>query len=250
MGVRCCGGSWLARLGCKRPSSFALARLPFRARNGKTVGMTGPRVFDLDQSVAFLRRADPVLAEVIERAGAIEVRPRGPNPFQALSRSIIFQQLSGTAAGAIYRKFQALFGLEGEAFPTPEQVLPLDDETLRSAGLSRQKVASIRSLSEHFVSGELGSEQFEHWEDEEIIAHLTRVRGVGRWTAEMFLMFHLRRPDVLPVNDLGINRAIMKRYGLDAMPKADRVKAIGEPWRPHATVACLYLWRSEDVKTQ
>jgi len=212
--------------------------------------MTGQRVFDLDHSVAFLCRADPVLAEVIERAGTIEVRPPGPGPFQALSRSIIFQQLSGTAAGAIYRKFQALFGLEGEAFPVPEQVLPLDDETLRSAGLSRQKVASIRSLSEHFVSGELGSEQFEHWEDEEIIAHLTRVRGVGRWTAEMFLMFHLRRPDVLPVNDLGINRAIMKRYGLDAMPKADRVKAIGEPWRPHATVACLYLWRSEDVKTQ
>ncbi len=211
--------------------------------------MTGHRAFDLDQSAAFLRRADPVLAEVIERAGTIDVRPRGPNPFQALSRSIIFQQLSGTAAGAIYRKFQALFGLEGEAFPAPEQVLPLDDETLRSAGLSRQKIASIRSLADYFARGELGSEQFEHWEDEEIIAHLTRVRGVGRWTAEMFLMFHLRRPDVLPVNDLGINRAIMKRYGLDAMPKPDRVKAIGEPWRPHATVACLYLWRSEDVKT-
>jgi DNA-3-methyladenine glycosylase II len=205
-------------------------------------------VFDLEQSIAFLRRADPVLDEIIGQVGPIEVRPRGLNAFQALSRSIIYQQLSGTAAGAIYRKFQALFGLEGDAFPEPGLVLPLDDETLRSAGLSRQKIASIRSLSEHFASGELGTEQFDHWEDEEIIAHLTRVRGVGRWTAEMFLMFHLRRPDVLPVNDLGINRAIMKRYGLEAMPKPDVVKAIGKPWRPHATVACLYLWRSEDVK--
>ena len=205
-------------------------------------------VFDLDHSRAYLQSADPVLAALIAQVGHIEVRPTGPNAFQALSRSIIYQQLSGTAAGAIYRKFQALFGLEGEAFPAPEQVLPLDDETLRSAGLSRQKIASIRSLSEHFASGELGTEQFEHWEDEEIIAHLTRVRGVGRWTAEMFLMFHLRRPDVLPVNDLGINRAIMKRYSLEAMPKPDAVRSIGEPWRPHATVACLYLWRSEDVK--
>ncbi len=211
--------------------------------------MPNTHVFDLDHSRAYLRGADPVLAALIDHVGNIEVRPTGPNAYQALSRSIIFQQLSGTAAGAIYRKFQALFGLEGEAFPSPRQVLPLGDDDLRAAGLSRQKIASIRSLSEHFVSGELGSEQFEHWEDEEIIAHLTRVRGVGRWTAEMFLMFHLRRPDVLPVNDLGINRAIMKRYSLDAMPKPDAVRAIGEPWRPHATVACLYLWRSEDVRT-
>jgi 3-methyladenine DNA glycosylase/8-oxoguanine DNA glycosylase len=210
--------------------------------------MAGSRAFDIDHSLAFLRSADPVLATLIEQVGPIEVRPRGPNAFQALSRSIIYQQLSGTAAGAIYRKFQASFDLEGDAFPAPEQVLPRSDDDLRAAGLSRQKIASIRSLSEHFASGELGSEQFEHWEDDEIIAHLTRVRGVGRWTAEMFLMFHLRRPDVLPVNDLGINRAIMKRYGLEAMPKPDAVKAIGEPWRPHATVACLYLWRSEDVK--
>jgi DNA-3-methyladenine glycosylase II len=210
--------------------------------------MPNARTFDMDHSRAHLRSADPVLATLIEQVGPIEVRPSGLNAYQALSRSIIFQQLSGTAAGAIYRKFQALFGLEADAFPAPEQVLPLGDDDLRAAGLSRQKAAAIRSLSEHFASGELGTEQFEHWEDEEIIAHLTRVRGVGRWTAEMFLMFHLRRPDVLPVNDLGINRAIMKRYGLDAMPKPDAVKAIGEPWRPHATVACLYLWRSEDVK--
>ncbi len=166
--------------------------------------MTGSRVFDLAHSLAFLQGADPVLAALIEQVGPIEVRPTGPNAYQALSRSIIFQQLSGTAAGAIYRKFQALFGLEGDAFPAPEQVLPVGDDDLRAAGLSRQKAASIRSLSEHFASGELGTEQFEHWEDEEIIAHLTRVRGVGRWTAEMFLMFHLAVP-TCSRERLGIN---------------------------------------------
>ncbi len=197
--------------------------------------------------VAHLRAVDPVMAGVIELCGEVGLRERGLNPFQSLSRAIIFQQLSGASASAIYRKFQGLFGMEGDVFPAPEQVAALDDDQLRAGGLSRQKAASIRDLAMHFASGELGSEQFEHWPDEEIIAHLTRVRGVGRWTAEMFLMMHLRRPDVLPVNDVGINRAIMRRYGLEAMPKADEVLRIGEVWRPHASVACLYLWASEAV---
>ena len=171
------------------------------------------------------------------------------NPFRALSRSIIFQQLSGKAAGTIFRRFIGIWGLEDEEFPLPAQVLAVSDEELRAAGLSRQKAASVRSLAEHFASGELSLEHFEEWDDEEIIAHLTRVRGVGRWTAEMFLMFHLGRPDVLPVNDVGINRAMMRRYGLSALPKPDEVKRIGEAWRPWATVACWYLWRSEDVAT-
>ncbi len=196
---------------------------------------------------AHLRAVDPVMAGVIHLCGEVGMRPRGLNAFQSLSRAIIFQQISGTAANSIYRKFLGLFGMEGDVFPVPEQVVALDEETLRTGGLSRQKAASIRDLALHFASGELGTEQFEHWPDEEIIAHLTRVRGVGRWTAEMFLMMHLRRPDVLPVNDVGINRAIMRRYGLDGMPKADEVLRIGEVWRPHASVACLYLWASEAV---
>ena len=213
------------------------------------------------QALAHLA-SDPVMERIMAEAGPFELRSDSSNPFASLARSIIFQQLSGKAAGTIFGRFVALFQGPGseaspatpdwdpfrQPFPEPARVLTFDDETLRSAGLSRQKVASIRSLAEHFASGELGSEQFDSWTDEEIITHLTRVRGVGRWTAEMFLMFHLRRPDVLPVNDVGINRAIMRRYGLEAMPLADEVRRIGEAWRPWASVACWYLWRSEDVK--
>ena len=201
------------------------------------------------QALAHLA-SDPVMERIMAEAGPFELRADSSNPFASLARSIIFQQLSGKAAGTIFGRFVALFQEPGSAaspatpdwdpfrqpFPEPARVLTFDDETLRSAGLSRQKVASIRSLAEHFASGELGSEQFDSWADEEIITHLTRVRGVGRWTAEMFLMFHLRRPDVLPVNDVGINRAIMRRYGLEAMPLADEVRRIGEAWRPWASV--------------
>lgn len=204
------------------------------------------------------------MGRIIETAGPFAMRPDAEDPFRLLARAIIFQQLSGKAAGTIYDRFVALFALDGasgtvrrtdpawspleQAFPSPAAVLGMDDERMRGAGLSRQKAASIRSLAEHFASGELGSEQFDLWADEEIITHLTRVRGIGRWTAEMFLMFHLHRPDVLPVNDVGINRAIMKQYGLAAMPSPDEVRTAGAPWRPWATVACWYLWRSEDVR--
>ncbi len=217
---------------------------------------------DDEQALAHLAAADPVMGRIITECGPYELRADATNPFASLARSIIFQQLSGKAAGTIFRRFVALFELPesvavpvgpdwnpfAQPFPEPARVLALDDGTLRSVGLSRQKVASIRSLAEHFASGELGSEQFDSWTDEEIIVHLTRVRGVGRWTAEMFLMFHLRRPDVLPVNDVGINRAIMRRYGLEAMPLPDDVRRVGESWRPWASVACWYLWRSEDAK--
>jgi len=221
----------------------------------------------IDPNAAFdhLTRVDPVMARLAASIGPVDLRADSDNPFRSLARSIVFQQLSGTAAGTIFGRFVALFDPDAQVdpnmrrsnpaweppkgyFPQPGELLAVDDETLRSAGLSRQKVASLRSLAEHFASGELGSEAFDAWEDEDIIAHLTRVRGIGRWTAEMFLMFHLQRPDVLPVNDVGINRAIMKQYGLDALPLPDRVREIGDPWRPHATAACLYLWRSEDVK--
>ena len=223
------------------------------------------RTFDADDAVAHLCEQDSVMDRIIAGVGPFTMRADDENPFRSLARSIIFQQLSGKAAGTIYARFVGLFVAGDEtgpslprsdpdwspvqgAFPEPAAVLALDVETLRAAGLSRQKVASLRSLAEHFASGELGSEAFEHWEDEEIIAHLTRVRGIGRWTAEMFLMFHLRRPDVLPVNDVGINRAMQRQYALEAPPKPADVQRIGEKWRPYASVACWYLWRSEDVK--
>jgi 3-methyladenine DNA glycosylase/8-oxoguanine DNA glycosylase len=204
------------------------------------------------------------MARLVAQLGPIEIREDSENPFRSLCRSIIFQQLSGKAAGTIFARFVQLF--DGGAttdtairrsnpaweppagpFPEPRAVLSKDDETLRAAGLSRQKIASLRSLAEHFSVGELGSEAFDHWADDEIVAHLTRVRGIGRWTAEMFLIFHLQRPDVLPVNDVGINRAIARQYELEGIPGAEDVLRIGALWRPHATAACLYLWRSEDV---
>ena len=194
-------------------------------------------------------RKDAAMARVIESVGAFEGWPASANPFRALARSVIFQQLSGKAAGTIFNRFIAIWGLEGDQFPEPKQVLSASEEQMRAAGLSRQKAASVRDMAEHFASGELSLEHFHAWDDEEIIEHLTRVRGVGRWTAEMFLIFHLGRPDVLPVNDVGINRAMMKQYGLEALPKPADVLRIGEAWRPWATVACWYLWRSEDVQT-
>lgn len=220
---------------------------------------------DAEAAEKHLLHADPVMARIVAKIGAVELREDSADAFRSLARSIIYQQLSGKAAGTIFGRFVALFEGEGPSdqslsrsdpawqpleggFPRPELVLARSDEQLRAAGLSRQKVASLRSLAEHFASGELGTEAFELWEDEEIVAHLTRVRGIGRWTAEMFLMFHLRRPDVLPVNDVGINRAIKTQYSLLDLPAPDQVREIGAPWRPFATAACWYLWHSEDVR--
>ncbi|MEJ5221944.1 MAG: DNA-3-methyladenine glycosylase 2 family protein [Tepidiforma sp.] len=200
---------------------------------------------DLARAAAHLAAADPVMAALVEAVGPLDVRPPRPGHFEALCRSIVYQQLSGRAAGTIFERFRALYG--GDGFPAPADVLATPRETLRAAGLSRQKIASILSLAEHFASGELDDANLHRWPDEEVIAHLQRVRGIGRWTAEMFLIFQLQRPDVLPVNDLGINRAIMRRYGLPAMPKPAEVHAIGAPWRPFASAACLYLWRGEDT---
>jgi 3-methyladenine DNA glycosylase/8-oxoguanine DNA glycosylase len=224
-----------------------------------------PETIDPETAIKHLSAADPVMARIIASVGAFEMRADDADPFRSLSRAIVYQQLSGKAAGTIFGRFLALFTADAghdadirrtdpawapleSAFPEPAQILALDDEALRSVGLSRQKVASLRSLAEHFASGELGSDALEHWEDEEIITHLTRVRGIGRWTAEMFLMFHMRRANVLPVNDVGINRAVGRHYGLPGFATPDDIRRIGEAWRPHATVACWYLWRSEDVR--
>ena len=222
-----------------------------------SAGATFPRVaatIDTERAVAHLRGADGVMAMVIEAVGPPLLREPSPTAFHALARSIIFQQLSGKAASAILERFVALAreGATAEEavhgfFPEPEQVLALDDAAMRAVGVSRQKAASLRDLAERFAEGTLNVERFGRWSDEEVIAHLTPVRGVGRWTAQMFLMFQLRRPDVLPTADVGLNRAMMRLYGLDAPATPAQVERIGKPWRPWATVACWYLWRSEDV---
>ncbi len=203
----------------------------------------GPRA-----GVAYLKRSDPVLAGVIEAVGRLpdsrEGRPDRDDHYGALVRSIVNQQLSVLAARAIYGRLTDRFG--GRP-PTAAEILEQEPEELRTAvGLSRAKVGFLRSLAEHVLSGELELERLDELDDEEVIAELVAVKGLGEWTSHMFLMFHLERPDVLAVGDLGIRRAIERAYGLDALPEPAAIEQIADPWRPYRTLACRYLWRSLD----
>jgi DNA-3-methyladenine glycosylase II len=199
------------------------------------------------QAREHLRAADPVIRELIDEIGADGLGDprRGLDPgdhYGALIRSIVGQQLSTKAARAIYTRLTDRFG--GRP-PTPVEVLEDDPEELRAAaGLSRSKVQFLRSLAEHVVDGSLELEQLDRLPDEQVTAELVAVKGLGPWTADMFLMFHLERPDVLPVGDLGIRRAMMLCYGLEELPGPEQMEEIGEPWRPYRTLASLYLWRS------
>ncbi len=198
------------------------------------------------QAVAVLRAADPVLAAVIDEVGPERLGdPRAGRPldhYGALVRSIVGQQLSTKAARAIYGRLTVRFG--GRT-PTPAEVLADDPDELRSAaGLSRAKVSYLRSLAEHVVDGSLELDRLDELPDGEVIAELVAVRGIGLWSAHMFLMFHLQRGDVLPVGDLGIRRAVMIRYGLGSLPAPAELERIAEPWRPHRTLACRFLWSS------
>jgi DNA-3-methyladenine glycosylase II len=171
-------------------------------------------------------------------------RPDREDHYGALVRAIVGQQLSVLAARAIYGRLTARFG---DRAPTPDEILADDPEALRAAaGLSRAKVSFLRSLAEHVLSGELELERLDALEDEQVIEELTAVKGIGLWSAHMFLMFHLDRPDILPVGDLGIRRAIERAYGLEGLPLSPAMESIAEPWRPHRTLACRYLWRSLD----
>jgi DNA-3-methyladenine glycosylase II len=198
------------------------------------------------RAVAYLTGRDPVLAELIEAVGPLpnsrEGRPDREDHYGALVRTIVGQQLSVSAARAIYGRLTERFS--GRP-PTPAEILADDPEQLRAAaGLSHAKVRYLRSLAEHVISGELELERLDELGDEEVIAELLAVKGLGTWSADIFLMFHLERPDVLPVGDLGIRRAIQRAYGLDTLPEAAAMEEIAEPWRPHRTLACRYLWRS------
>lgn len=198
---------------------------------------------------AHLRAADPVLARLIDAHGG--PLPAGPDRrgrsldlYGSLVRSIAGQQLSVRAAGAIWAKLLARY--DGVA-PAPEQILADDPEALRAAaGFSRAKVAYLRSLAEHVVSGELELEALAAASDEQVVEQLTAVKGIGEWTAHMFLMFTLDRPDVLPVGDLGVRNAVRAAYGLEVAPTPDALRTLAEPWRPHRTRASRYLWRFLD----
>jgi len=190
-------------------------------------------------------RADKVLRRVMEAQGPIhpEIDRRGsrPNPWEALARAIVGQQLSTRAAASIWDKLRDQFG--GRT-PEPEELLRKRPATLRKAGLSNAKVAFLRDLAQRVKDGRLELARFKKMPDEDVIAELIEVKGVGQWTAEMFLIFHLGRPDVAAVGDLGIRRAVQIEYGLDELPGPDELNRIAENWRPHRTLASLYLWRS------
>jgi DNA-3-methyladenine glycosylase II len=196
-----------------------------------------------------LAASDPTMAALIERIGKIDLatrlsrrkEERPPDAYGALLRAIVGQQLSTKAARTIYLRVVDLFG---GSTPTPEQLLDASEADLRGCGLSGRKTEYIRDLAAHVLSGELELDRLEELGDEEVIAEIVAVRGLGQWTAEMFLMFHLERPDVLSGGDLGIRKAIQVEYGLEEMPTPTRVVEIGEPWRPHRSLASLYLWES------
>jgi DNA-3-methyladenine glycosylase II len=198
-------------------------------------------------AVEYLRGADPVMRELIDELGGVE-RSRDDIPddrYGALIRAIIGQQVSTKAARAMYVRLTDRFG--GRA-PTPAEVLADDPESLRTAaGLSHAKLRYLRSLAEHIETGRLELDALDALPDEEVIARLTAVTGIGMWSAQVFLMFHLRRPDVVASGDLGIRKAVMQRYGLDAMPTPAAVEAIAESWRPQRTLACMFLWGSLHV---
>ncbi len=203
----------------------------------------------LDDAIAYLRAADPVLRGLIDRVGTDSLgdrrRGRPRDHYGALVRTIVGQQLSTKAARAIYGRLAERFG--GRA-PTPEEILADDPEELRTAaGLSHAKVGYLRSLAEHVLDGSLELTKIGRLDDERVIAELVAVKGLGLWSAQMFLMFHLQREDVLPVGDLGIRRAIMVAYELPELPSPEQMTAIAEPWRPQRTLASLVLWRSLDL---
>jgi DNA-3-methyladenine glycosylase II len=178
-----------------------------------------------------------------ERGGRRGLHP--DDHYGALVRSIVGQQLSTKAARAIYERLLAHFG--GRP-PTPDEVLAADPEEMRAAaGLSRAKVTFLRSLAEHVLDGSLELDRLDDLADEQVTEELVAVKGLGPWTADMFLLFHLQRPDVMAVGDLGIRRAVMIEYGLDELPDAAQMLETAEPWRPYRSVACRYLWRSLDA---
>ena len=189
-----------------------------------------------------LMRRDPRLAPIIRKYKDRSLLDApAVDPFSALVRTITSQQISTKAAATIHGRLVAL--MPG-GVATPDALAAIADDRLRAAGLSRQKSAYMRDLCVKVTSGELPIHSLHTLTDEEVIDAIVKVKGLGRWSAEMFLMFRLRRPDVLPVDDLGIVTAIQRIYGLRKRPKADRIRAIAEPWRPYRTVACWYLWRS------
>jgi DNA-3-methyladenine glycosylase II len=194
-----------------------------------------------------LRLVDPIVGRLIAEHGPYTPRP-STDPYAQLVRTILFQQLAGAAARTIQRRLYALFGDESRT-PTPEELLANDDDTFRSVGVSRQKASYLRDLARHIIEGNLDFDHFDDYTDDEVIEHLTAIKGIGKWSAHMFLMSHLGRPDVLPIGDLGIQKGMEICYGLKATPKPQEADEIGAKWAPYRSVASWYMWRAADTVT-
>ena len=194
------------------------------------------------RAIQHLKANDPVLAAIIERIGPVKPAFREPT-FEALARAIVFQQLHGKAARTIYDRLESAAG--GKL--TPKSVLALSEAQMRACGLSKQKLSYIRDLAGKSQSGEVDFERLPKMSDKDVIEHLTRVKGIGVWSAQMFLMFALRRPNVMPTGDYGIRAAIRKAYRKRKMPDSETMLKIARNWEPYCTLACYYLWRSLDA---
>jgi DNA-3-methyladenine glycosylase II len=191
-------------------------------------------------AIQHLKKSDPVMARIIRRVGPFALEYREPS-FESLVRSIVYQQLSGRVASVIFGRLHAA---TGEQTLTPAGIMKLRPERMRKLGLSGQKTLYIRELAKHTRKGSVVFEALPDLDDAAVIDHLTQVKGIGVWTAQMFLMFTLRRNDVLPVGDLGIRTAMKKAYQLDDLPKPEEMEKIAAAWKPYTTIACWYLWRS------
>lgn len=196
------------------------------------------------KAILHLKKADPVLCAIIERVGPYRMEYGEPT-FHSLAESILYQQLNGKAAVVIFNRFT-----EAAGDPvTPEGILKLSDAQMRAIGLSKQKTAYLRDLAQKTKDGLLNFERLADLSNEEVIEHLTQVKGIGVWTAHMFLMFTLKRPDILPTGDYGIQAAMKKHYRKRKWPKPKDMEKIAKSWAPYRSVACWYLWRSLDIKT-
>jgi len=196
------------------------------------------------KAINHLKKSDPILRGIIERVGPCRME-FGPPEFHSLAEAIVYQQLHGKAAVTIFNRFVAL---AGEPL-TPDGILKLNDEQLRSAGLSKQKSGYLKDLASKAREGLLDFTKLMEMPDEEVIEHLTQVKGVGVWTAQMFLIFTLKRSDVLPTGDYGVQAAMKKYYRKRKMPTPKEMEKIARPWSPYRSIACWYLWKSLDVKT-
>ena len=196
------------------------------------------------KAINHLRKCDPVLAAIIEKVGAFRMQ-YGPPEFHSLAQAIVYQQLNGKAAETIFKRFAAL---AGEPL-TPEGILKLTDGQMRAVGLSKQKSAYLKDLAAKTAAGLLDFAALPALPDDEVIQRLTQVKGIGVWTAHMFLIFSLRRPNILPTGDYGVQAAMKKLYRKRRMPKPKDMEKIARAWAPYRSIACWYLWRSLDIKT-